>query len=100
MDPAEFDFFLKTPAIRFLLVKKLKRREYFQQYFELRNANGEFGRSYDELRINAKKFFEYARKTRSTFDYILEIVKAKLRKHTKFRYVCFDKKKTFSFYLL
>lgn len=52
VDPAELDFFLDSPAIRFLEVERWKRREWVQQYFESRSKNGDSGKSYEELRRN------------------------------------------------
>ena len=63
MDPVELDFFLDSPATKFLVVERLKRREWVQQYFELKSKNGESRRSYEELRTNDEKFFEYTRMT-------------------------------------
>lgn len=84
MDPATESYLLETPLIKFLLLEK-SRRFWVDDYFSSRTENGEFGRSYEELRRNDTKFFEYLRMTQSTFDYILKAVKTRLHKYSNFR---------------
>lgn len=83
MDPATEFYLLETPLIEFLLLENT-RRFWVHDYFSSRRENGEFGRSYEELRRNYEFFFENIRIKQSTFDYILKAVKSKLHKHCNF----------------
>ena len=61
---------LSDTAIKCLLLENSNKRIWVHKYLASRSENGEFERSYEELRENDQKFFEYTLMTPSTFDYI------------------------------
>ena len=86
MDPlGEIEYLSDTPVIKFRFLENLNKRIWIHKYLASRSENGEFERSYEELRQHDQKFFEYTRMTPSTFDSILKSVEMKLRKHSNFR---------------
>ena len=70
----ELEYLSDTWAIKFLLVENSYKQIWVHKYLASRSENGEFERSYEELRENDQKFFEYTSMTPSTFDYILKSV--------------------------
>ncbi len=74
MNINEFEYFMDSPTLRYLLMESLEKHECVHEYFYLKNQNGEFAGSYEELRQkeNAQKFTHM---TTSTFDYIFKAIK-------------------------
>ena len=66
----ELKYLSDTRVIKFLLLENSNKRIWVHKYLASRSENGEFERSYEELRENDQKFFEYTRMTPSTFNYI------------------------------
>uniref|UniRef100_A0A1Y1LX18 Uncharacterized protein n=1 Tax=Photinus pyralis TaxID=7054 RepID=A0A1Y1LX18_PHOPY len=81
---SELHLFQTSPLVKYFLLKN-NRRKWVDKYFLSRNKKGEFGRSFEELRRNDEKFFEYTRMTQSTFDYILENIESHISKYSNFR---------------
>lgn len=84
MNPAAEYYFFETPLLKVLLLENT-RRFWVDDYFLSRSETGEFGRSFEELRKDDQKFFEYTRMTQSTFDYILKFIETQLHKYSNFR---------------
>lgn len=73
---------MENPRLRWLIRKKTTKRQGVHDLNKNRATYGEYHHLYRQLRGDPVRFFQFLRMSVETFDYILDIIKHRLKKKT------------------